>query len=413
MQTPTTASPKSTAMQPLKGMRVLDMSRVLAGPLCTQALGTLGAEVIKVESIGEGDEMRQWPPLRAGTGAPFLAYNRNKKGLALDLKRHEARALVHRMAAVSDVFVESGSTGAAERLGLGYEALSKLRPGLVYCSISGFGQIGPMRKAKGYDLMLQAFSGMMAMTGEAGGGPTRSAFSPIDQATGQHAVTGILAALLRRSQTGEGALVEVSLLETATFQLAYHLQNYWESGKLPERIGCGHPSLVPYQPFETRDRPILIGVANDALWHAFCNAFDVAHLASDPRFATNPKRVENRADTVRIVQDLLKDQPADALIARLINSGIPCSAINTLADLSGHEQLNALGMILQYEHPQLGALKAVAQPITFDGRKEQVQTPPPMLGEHTREVLAMIGCGEDEIRSLLDSGVAYAGKPAA
>lgn len=400
---------KGDKMQPLKGMRVIDMTRVLAGPLCTQTLGTLGAEVIKIESIGDGDEMRHWPPLRSGTGAPFLAYNRNKKSIALDLKRPEARELVSRMVAMSDVFVESGSTGAADRLGLGHAALKLIRPDLVYCSISGYGRNGPLKDAKGYDLMLQAFSGMLAMTGDAGGGPVRSTFSPIDQVTGHHAVIGILSALLSRTQTREGALVEVSLLETATSLLSYHLQSFWETGKLPERIGCGHPSLVPYQPFETFDKPILIGVANDSLWRALCNEFGIGHLASDERFATNPKRVENRAETVQIIQDLVKEQTADLLLARLIKCGIPCSPINTVGDLSNHEQLSALGMFLEYDHPSLGVLKAVAQPITFDGSKEMVQAPPPMLGEHTREVLGMISCSGDEIREYLSSGVAYAG----
>jgi crotonobetainyl-CoA:carnitine CoA-transferase CaiB-like acyl-CoA transferase len=278
-------------MQPLKSKQVLDITRVLAGPLCTQTLGALGAEIIKVETIGDGDEMRQWPPYRDGTGTAFLAYNRNKKGIALDLKRPEAREIMHRLVAISDVVVESGSTGAADRLGLGYAELKKIRPNLIYCSISGFGRIGPLRTAKGYDLMLQAFSGMMAMTGDAGGEPTRSPFSPIDQVTGHHAVTGILSALLHQAQTGEGALIEVSLLETATHLLGYHLQAFWETGQLPERIGRGHPSLVPYQPFEAADKPFLLGVANDSLWRAFCEEFEVRELATDERFAANGQRV--------------------------------------------------------------------------------------------------------------------------
>lgn len=393
-------------MLPLKGIRVLDLSRVLAGPLCTQTLGSLGAEVIKVESIAEGDEMRQWPPLRGGTGAPFLAYNRNKKGIALDLKHPEALALVKRLVAISDVFVESGSTGATDRLGLGYEALRRIKPDIIFCSISGFGRVGPLHNAKGYDLMLQAFTGMMAMTGEPGGGAIRSPFSPIDQGTGHQAVIGILSALLERSRSKEGALIEVSLLETATHFLSYHLQSFWETGVLPQRIGCGHPSLVPYQPFEASDKPILIGIANDVLWRAFCKEFDVGHLASDERFATNPKRVQHREETVKIVQDLVKDQSADALLVRLVARGIPCSPINTLRDLSEHGQLAALGIFPEYAHPTLGVMKAIAQPITFNRRKEQVDMPPPMLGEHTREILGMVGCGVEEINRYIASGVA-------
>ena len=396
----------SRPMLPLRGVRVLDLSRVLAGPLCTQSLGALGAEVIKVEAANGGDEMRQWPPQRQGTGTSFLAYNRNKKGIALDLKRPEALELVRRLTAISDVVVESGSTGATERLGLGYEALQEIRPDLIYCSISGYGRVGPLHKAKGYDLMLQAFTGMMAMTGEPDGDLIRSPFSPIDQVTGHQAVIGILSALLERSQSRQGALVEVSLLETATHLLSYHLQAFWETGSLPQRIGCGHPSLVPYQPFETSDRPILIGVANDSLWEAFCKEFDMAHLATDPRFATNPKRVENRTETVRIVQDLLKGQTADALLDRLIECGIPCAPINTVKDLSGHGQMAALGMFPEYQHPHLGLLRSVAQPVTFNGAKEVIQAPPPMLGEHTREILALAGCDTQTIERYIGAGIA-------
>ena len=398
-------------MQPLKGKRVLDMTRVLAGPLCTQTLGSLGAEVVKIESVGDGDEMRQWPPYRNGTGTSFLAYNRNKLGIALDLKRGEAIEIVRRLVRGADVFVESGSTGAFDRLGLGYEDLKEIKPDLIYCSISGFGRQGPLRHAKGYDLMLQAFTGMLAMTGEPGMGPVRSPYSPVDQMTGHHAVIGILSALLNRSLTGGGALVEVSLLETATNLLGYHLQAYWENGKLPERVGCGHPSLVPYQPFQAADKPVLIGVANDALWRAFCAEFGLDDLVSDPRFATNGKRVENRDACVAIVQDLVKDMAANPLIDRLIARGIPCSPINTVADLARHDQLAELGMFLSYEHPSLGALRAVAQPVTFDGIKEAAGLPPPRLGEHTELVLQQLGLTNAEIRSLIASGAGYAADP--
>jgi crotonobetainyl-CoA:carnitine CoA-transferase CaiB-like acyl-CoA transferase len=396
-------------MQPLKGARVLDITRVLAGPLCTQTLAGFGADVIKVEAIGEGDEMRQWPPYRDGTGTAFLAYNRNKRGIALDLKRPEARAIMHRLAALSDVVVESGSTGSADRLGLGYAELKTLKPDLIYCSISGFGRTGPLRDAKGYDLMLQAFSGMMAMSGAPESGPTRSPFSPIDQVTGHHAVTGILAALLQRAQTGQGALVEVSLLETATHLLAYHLQAFWETGKQPERMGHGHPSLVPYQPFDAADKPILIGVANDSLWRAFCAEFGVMELTTDERFATNGERVKNRVETVQVVQDILSGFPADVLAARLLARGVPCSPLNTIADLSDHPQMAALGMFQTYQHPRSGPTKAIAMPITFDGARDRVNRPPPAIGEHTREILAFAGYDASAIEALLASGVAAAG----
>ena len=395
-------------MQPLKGTRVLDLTRVLAGPLCTQTLGLLGAEVIKIEGVGDGDEMRHWPPFKGDTGTAFLAYNRGKKSISLDLKKSESRDLVRRLIAKSDVVIESGSTGAMDRLGLGYEDARKLRPDLVYCSISGFGRVGPLKDAKGYDLMLQAFSGIMAMTGEAGGEPVRSPFSPIDQVTGHHAVVGILGALLQRAQTREGALVEVSLLETATHLVAYHLQAFWETKKLPERIGCGHPSLVPYQPFETADKPILIGVANDALWRSFCREFDIAAVGAEDRFATNRARVQNRAEAVALVQEVIGNSPSETLITRLIAAGIPCSPINSLGDLAEHAQLDALGMFQQSDHPTLGLINVVAPPITFNRTKADVGSAAPTLGEHTREVLADLGCSPEEVAGYLESGIAFA-----
>ena len=290
--------------KPLAGKRVLDFTKVLAGPLCTQYLSDLGAEVIKIEPTEVGDETRRWPPFRQGQGAVFLSVNRNKHSLAVDLKTPEGQAVVRRIARTADIAIESFGTGVAERLGIDYAALKAEKPDLVYCSISGFGRTGPRAGSPGYDVILQAFSGVMSLTGEPGGGPIRSPISPIDQTTGMHALSGILAALLHRDQTGEGTYLEVSLFETAVGFLGYNLQSFWERGVQPEKCGSGHESLCPYQAFEASDAPMMIGIANDNLWRRFCRAVGREELIDDPRFRTNPDRVANFDVTVGLVQDL-------------------------------------------------------------------------------------------------------------
>ena len=395
-------------MTPLAGLKVLDFSKVLAGPLCGQWLGDLGADVVKVEPPGTGDDTRGWPPFREGpggrAGAVFLAANRNKRSLALDLKTPEGQAAARRMAAEADVVIESYATGVAERLGIGAEALRAANPRLIHCSISGFGRSGPLAQGLGYDVILQAFSGIMAMTGEREGGPIRSPFSPIDQATGMQAFSGILAALLERGRTGQGCRLEVSLLETATALLGYSLQIFWERGVLPEKSGSGHESLCPYQAFEASDRPVLIGIASDNLWRRFAAGIGRPELAEDPRFRTNADRVAHVAETVALVQDIVRAESADHWVAFCGRIGIPCAAINTLAELAAHPQIAARGMVMQYEHPALGPLKTVAQPIQFDGKPRQVRSPPPLLGAHGAEVLQVYGFSPAEIAALREAG---------
>ncbi|MEN0074677.1 MAG: CoA transferase [Paracraurococcus sp.] len=395
-------------MTPLAGLKVLDFSKVLAGPLCGQWLGDLGADVVKVEPPGTGDDTRGWPPFREGpggrAGADFLAANRNKRSLALDLKTPEGQAAARRMAAEADVVIESYATGVAERLGIGAEALRAANPRLIHCSISGFGRSGPLAQGLGYDVILQAFSGIMAMTGEREGGPIRSPFSPIDQATGMQAFSGILAALLERGRSGQGCRLEVSLLETATALLGYSLQIFWEKGVLPEKSGSGHESLCPSQAFEASDRPVLIGIASDNLWRRFAAGIGRPELAEDPRFRTNADRVAHFAETVALVQDIVRAESADHWVAFCGRIGIPCAAINTLAELAAHPQIAARGMVMPYEHPALGPLQTVAQPIQFDGKPRQVRSPPPLLGAHGAEVLQGYGFSPAEIAALREAG---------
>lgn len=385
---------------PLAGYKVLDLTKVLAGPLCTQYLGDMGAEVVKVEPPGTGDETRKWPPFRDGTGGVFLSVNRNKRSIAVDLKTPEGLGIVHRLAAWADVAIESFAPGVAAKLGVDYPSLRQKNERLVYCSISGYGQFGPLTKSPGYDLILQAFSGLLSITGEEGRGPIRSPMSPIDQMTGMNALSGILAALLRRERTQKGGYLEVSLFETSLALLAYMLENYWASGKLPGKSGCGHPSLCPYQVFQASDREILIGVPNDNLWRRFCAAAGVPEFGTDPRFASNAARVDNSTETIALVQRVIATRTSAEWFARLSEAGIPCAPLNTLQDLLDHPHTKARGIIAEYMHPRFGASRTVLQPVVFDGAQRDIGEGPPALGAHTADVLAELGYAPSQIDDL-------------
>jgi crotonobetainyl-CoA:carnitine CoA-transferase CaiB-like acyl-CoA transferase len=393
--------------QPLSGLRVLDLSKVLAGPLCAQYLGDMGAEVIKVESPGSGDETRGWPPLRrAGenaAGAIYLSANRNKRSIVVDLRTESGREVIYRLAKWADVAISSFGPGVAAKLAVDAPTLRALNPRLVCCEISGYGSVGPMRAGKGYDVILQAFSGMLAITGEPNGPPVRSPFSPVDQGTGLHALIGILAALHERERTGTGATVEASLFDTAVGFLGYFLQNYWERGTEPERPGSGHESLCPYQVFDTEDKPLILGVANDALWNRFCQIAQLEEIQDDPRFATNAARVRHREETVERVAIAMRRRKRAEWLSALDEAGIPCSPLHTLGELSSHPHATESGMVYDATHPVLGALRGVAQPLRFDGARTEMRRPAPMLGEHTREVLAELGYTPAEIDAMASS----------
>jgi crotonobetainyl-CoA:carnitine CoA-transferase CaiB-like acyl-CoA transferase len=399
-------------MQPLSGLTVVDFSKVLAGPLCAQYLGDLGAEVIKVETYVDGDDTRRWPPFRGSDGTVFLSCNRNKRSLALDLKRLEGQAVAQRLLASADIAVESFGPGVAQRLGVDYARASAANPALVYCSISGFGPVGPLSDGKGYDVILQAFSGMMSITGEPNGPPSRSPFSPVDQATGFHAVTGILAALLERARTGRGALIETSLFDSAIGFLGYFFQAYWERGTEPARCGSGHESLCPYQAFQTADRPVLLGVANDALWRKFCRLAGLDEVADDARFRTNADRVRNREATVAIVAAAMRKRPRDEWVSLLRDAGIPAAPINSFADVMAHPHTRASGMIAEVEHPAYGPLKTVLQPIRFDGKRHGPRSPPPRHGEDSRAILRELGYDDAQVAQLVRDRIAFAGDAA-
>ena len=393
------------ASKTLAGIRVLDFSKVLAGPLCAQYLGDMGADVVKVEPAVAGDDTRHYPPFRRSgddaDGTVYLSANRNKRSLAVDLKSEAGRAICHRLALTADVVLESFGPGVAERLGIDHTTLRALNPRLIHCSISGYGGVGPMKEGKGYDAVLQAFSGMISITGERGGDWVRSPFSPVDQATGMHALTGILAALLERAKTGKGLHVEANLFDTSVAFLGYILQGYWENGREPEKPGSAHDSLCPYEVFATRDKPMLLGVANDALWRKFCAVANAPALSADPRFASNALRVAHRGETVDAVKQMLLTRDRDDWVSALSAAGIPCSPVHTLGEMAVHPHTIASGMLQQYQHPAYGALTAVSQPLKFDGARSAIQRAPPLLGEHSREILMEAGYTPAELDDLV------------
>jgi crotonobetainyl-CoA:carnitine CoA-transferase CaiB-like acyl-CoA transferase len=382
---------------PLEGIRVLDLSRVLAGPYCTMLLADLGADVVKVERPGEGDETRTWgPPYVGGEAAYFLSVNRGKRSIAVDLGRPEGREIVRRLARGADVVLENFRRGTAERLGVGYEDLVRDNSRLVYCSISGFGPGGPEARP-GYDFVVQAESGLMAITGERSGPPTKVGVAVVDVLTGYAAATSILAALTARVTSGLGARLEVSLLDTALSALVNVAAAALVTGAEPLRYGNAHPNIVPYQTFDAADGAIAVAAANDGLFRRLCTVLERPELADDERFRTNPLRVEHRDELIPELQGVFVTRPAADWLSRLDESGVPAGKVRDVLDA-----LAAHTATFSVEHPTAGPLRLVASPVR---PADPAPLPPPLLGQHTRDVLAELGCSDSEIDALEREGV--------
>jgi crotonobetainyl-CoA:carnitine CoA-transferase CaiB-like acyl-CoA transferase len=371
---------------PLEGVRVLDLSRVLAGPYATMMLADLGADVLKVEHPERGDDTRHWgPPFAGGESAYFLSVNRNKRAAGVNLKDPEGFEKVKKLAASTDVLIENMRRGALEKLGLGYEALKELTPGIVYCSITGFGP-GPDEDRPGYDFLVQARGGIMGITGFPDGEPTKVGVAIADMVCGLQAAMAVLAALHRRSVTGEGAHIEVPLFESQLSWLANRAQEYLVSGEDSGRLGNAHPSIVPYQTFDASDKKIALAVGNDAQFENLCLALDREDLAVDKRFAKNPDRVANREELVTILEEELSKKTADEWVESIREAGVPCGPVNTLADVFSDGHVLSSGMLREVEHPTAGTVKMLASPILVDGKRLPIRHPPPTLGQHTDKV---------------------------
>jgi len=398
-------------MQVLAGLTVVDFSKVLAGPLCAQYLGELGADVIKVEPVGQGDDTRAWTPQAAGESTIFMAVNHNKRSIALDLKSAQGREVAHRLARDADIVLQGFGSGAAERLGIDRHTLMRINPQLIYGEISGYGRQGPLGEEPGYDVMLQAFSGMISTLGHPDGDYARVSFSPVDIGTAMFGLSGILAAVIERQRTGQGVYVELSLLDTALGFMTYMAQTYWHTGENPQRMGTAHPSMCPYQAFQAKDGPLMLGAGNDAQWRRFCAVANLQDYAQHPDFATNAQRLKNLARTTALVQARIATRTVAQWVERLSRARVPCSPIHTLGQALAHPQVHARALIAHAQHPTVGSLRHIGLPVKFQDAPRQTRCPPPLHGQHTQDVLRELGYDDDAIASLLQSSAVQQWQP--
>ncbi|MFN8773335.1 MAG: CaiB/BaiF CoA transferase family protein [bacterium] len=403
---------------PLSHIRVLDLTRVLAGPWCGQNLADLGAEVTKVERPGKGDDSRAFGPpwIKDAAGndtaeaAYFVCANRGKQSVTLDLSKPEAQQIVRRLAAQSDVLLENYKVGDLARYGLGYDDLSKENPGLIYCSITGFGQTGPYKDRPGYDFMAQGMGGLMSVTGERddlpGGGPQRVGVPIVDIMTGMYASIAVCAAIAHRAVSGRGQYIDMALLDTQVAFLSNQGMNYLATGEAPVRLGNTHPNIVPYQTFRTSDGAIILACGNDNLFRKFCEVAGCAELATDARFATNGKRVENRAALTATLDAVFARRSTKDWVAALEGAGVPNGPINDLKQVFEEPQVIARGMRIDVPHPTAGTVPMVASPMRFSATPIAYEVPPPTLGQHTAEVLAKrLSMSAEEIERLKRDGI--------
>ncbi|QEW05969.1 CaiB/BaiF CoA transferase family protein [Nitrincola iocasae] len=399
--------------QPLQGVRVLDLSRILAGPWCSQQLADLGAEVIKIERPGEGDDTRRWGPPwldKSHEAAYYLGANRGKQSVTIDMASTDGQALLHQLVQSCDVVLENFKVGGLKKYHLDYASLKVIKPDLIYCSITGFGQDGPYAQRAGYDFMIQGMGGLMSLTGqpdsEVGGGPVKVGVAFADIFTGMYAANAIMAALLQRQRTGEGTYIDLALLDVQVGVLANQALNYLTSGDVPQRLGNAHPNIVPYQSFATADGHIILAVGNDGQFRRFCETAGCAALADDPRFASNALRVQHRNELIPLLLEPMRGKTTDEWLVSLEQVGVPCGPINTLDRVFDDPQVKHRGLKITRSHPEDGEVSLVSNPIRFNGEALNAPTAPPMLGEHTEAILSRhLGLDAQALADLKAKGV--------
>lgn len=376
----------------LEGIKVLDLTRVLAGPYCTMILGDLGAEVIKVEAPGGSDDTRYWgPPYKGTESAYYLCANRNKRAITLNLKSDEGKEVLKKLITQSDVVIENFKNGTMEKWGLGYSQLREVNPKIIHCSITGFGRNGPYQHLPGYDYIIQAMSGLMSITGSVESGPMKVGVAISDLFTGLYANIGILAALNERNRSGEGQSIDISLFDSQLSALANVASNYLISGKIPGLLGNQHPNIVPYQPFDTKDGKMVVAVGNDGQFRKLCSLLGIENIGVDHRFITNSKRLENRDELTEILALRFKTKTSQEWLIHLNESGIPAGPIQNMKEVFEDPQVNAREMVYEVNHPTVGEIKLVGSPLKLSKTPVKLDQYPPLAGEHTEDVLLEIG----------------------
>ncbi len=392
----------------MEGIRVLDVSRVLAGPYCSMILGDLGAEIIKIEIPGKGDDTRHWgPPFISEESAYFLSVNRNKKSLTLNLGNEQGRNIFYEIAAKCDVLLENFRPGVTEKLRIDYSTMAEKNPRLIYCSITSFGATGEYRERLAYDIVIQGLGGLMGITGEPGRPPVRIGVAVSDIGAGMYGAIAILAAIIARQRTNRGQSLDISMLDSTVSWMTYMAADYFANGRNPERMGSAHPTIVPYQCFKTKDdQYVTIAIGNDKLFQEFCNAIQMEKLADDPRFATNPSRVANRGELIRILEDVFGQRTRKDWLKVLTNAKLPAGPVYSMEEIFSDPQVLHREMLVKVQHPKAGTINQIGVPMKFSEAKLDIRLPPPLLGEHTDNVLSsLLGYDAQRISELRAKGV--------
>ena len=401
-------------MAALKDIRIVDITRAMAGPYCTMMLGDFGADVIKVERPGSGDESRGWgPPFVGkaygpypGESAYFLSANRNKRSITVNFKDPAGIEIIRKLVRVSDVFIENFRTGVLDKMGLGYDALNQGNPGLIYCSVSGYGRTGPYKERPGYDAIVQAEGGLMSITGPKEGPASRVGIPIIDITSGMFAASAILAALYERQDSGRGQHIDISLLDTQAALLANVASNYLVSGEPPKRVGNAHPNIAPYEPFEAKDKGFVLGAANQRQWETLCDTIQRSDLKTDPRFQTNQDRVKNRTELLQTLNGVFKEKNAQEWLDQIQEAGLPCGPINTVPEVFNHPQREARGLVQEVEHSTAGNIALTGFPYKLSRTPAEIHHAPPRLGEHNEQILVeLLGYSLAEMKEMGEKGI--------